>query len=93
MNRRDALLKFVVDEFLQGDASDIPDDLDLIANGVVDSLGLLKLVAFLEEQCGVSIAPEAMVPDSFRSIASIMALISQHAATAGPSIAPCATGS
>jgi len=95
MNRRDALVKFVVDEFLQGDAasSDIPDDLDLIANGVIDSLGLLKLVAFLEEHYAVSIPPEAMVPDAFRSIGSMMAVISPQLDTARQETGPCATGS
>jgi len=94
MSRRDALVKFVVDEFLQNDqASDLPDDLDLIANSVIDSLGLLKIVAFLEEHYGVSIAPEAMVPETFRSIGSMMALLSQQLDAARPGAGPCATGS
>jgi acyl carrier protein len=94
MNRRDALVKFVVDEFLLGDqTSDLPDDLDLIANSVIDSLGLLKIIAFLEDHYGVSIAPEAMVPETFRSIGSMMAVISQQLDGARPGTGPCATGS
>jgi acyl carrier protein len=94
MNHRDALVKFVVDEFLQNDeAIDLPDDLDLIANSVIDSLGLLKIIAFLEDHYGVSIAAEAMVPDTFRSIGSMMALISQQLDTARPGMGPCATDS
>jgi acyl carrier protein len=94
MSRRDALVKFVIEEFLQNDKpDDIPDDLDLIAIGVIDSLGLLKIVAFLEEHYCVSISPEAMVLDAFRSIGSMMAVILEQLDKDRGEAGPCATGS
>ncbi len=75
MNKREAIARFIADEFL-GDtqAKDIPDDLNLIDAGIVDSLGLLRIVAFLEEELRVVIEPEAMVPENLNSIQAILHL-------------------
>jgi acyl carrier protein len=82
MSKANALVRFIAKEFLHDEQqTDIPENLDLIATGVVDSLGLLRIVAFVEEHFQVAIEPEAMVPANFRSIASILAtLAAQHKA-------------
>lgn len=75
MNTREVIARFIADEFL-GDtqAKDIPDDLNLIDAGIVDSLGLLRIVAFLEEELAVVIEPEAMAPENLNSIQAILDL-------------------
>jgi len=76
MNTRERIARYIVEEFLPDTPADaIPDDLNLIESGVVDSLGLLKIVAFLEEDLGLSIAPEAMVPEHLSSIEALCALV------------------
>ena len=41
--------QFLVDEFLPDvNESDIAEEFDLIDNGVIDSLGLLKVIAWIE---------------------------------------------
>ena len=54
---------------------DLPGDLDLIQSGIIDSLGVLKLVAFLEGDYDLSIAPEELDADLYKSLNAIEALI------------------
>jgi acyl carrier protein len=83
---KDDLKRYIVDEFLPGeDGADLSDELDLIDAGILDSLGVLKLVAFLERSGDVLIEPEEMDADRFRTIASIVGLVgAKQGGTAAP---------
>ena len=68
--------QFLVDEFLPDvHESDIAEEFDLIDNGVIDSLGLLKVIAWIENQFRVSIDVNDMVPENFCSISAINAFL------------------
>lgn len=81
MNAREAIARFITEEFFLQDTSaeEIPDDLNLMDAGIVDSLGLLRIVAFLEEELGVVIEPEEMVPENLHSIQAILGLVNAQA--------------
>ena len=51
------------------------DEDDLIDSGVVDSLGIFQLIAFLEERFGVKIGDEEITPENFGTIAAIDRLV------------------
>ena len=73
-----AIKRFLVEEFLPDvSESEIGEDFDLIENGVVDSLGLLKVIAWLEGHSRVSFDIAEMVPDNFCSVAAIGAVLSR----------------
>ena len=59
-----------------GQRSELSDDFPLIENHVIDSMGLLHLVAWLESTFGVTIPDEEIVPANFGTIAAIDALVS-----------------
>lgn len=44
---------------------------NLLAQGVVDSLAIVKLILFLEERFPIRIGDEDIVPENFRSIESL----------------------
>lgn len=68
----------------QGPAQDLTDELPLIESHVVDSMVLLRLVAWLESEFGVTIADTEVVPSHFGSIAAISDLVAaKQAAAAG----------
>jgi acyl carrier protein len=50
-------------------------DRALIASGVVDSLRLMTLVTFVEEEFGLEVADEEIVPANFGTIGAIGSLI------------------
>jgi acyl carrier protein len=76
MEYAQAVKEFVLKEFLPDvPADDLADDLDLMANGVIDSLGLLKVIAWLEDRYGVDTDAVDLDPESFTSVAAIAAFL------------------
>ena len=70
------LREFILEAFLFGDESEVFDDGDsFMAKGIVDSTGVLELVAFLEEQFGVTVDDEEMVPANLDSIDNLAEFI------------------
>ena len=57
------------------------DDHDLLASGIIDSLGVTELVAFLEERFRVTIDSEEIVPENFRSVSGIEAFLGRKGLT------------
>ncbi len=58
-----------------GSPAELTDDLPLIENQVIDSMGLLRLVAWLESEYGVTIDDTEVVPSNFGSIEKIAELL------------------
>lgn len=76
MSPTEALREFIVSELhWNGNKEVLTPDYHLIENGVVDSLGLFMLVSFLEEQFGVEILDEELVPENFATIGALMKFI------------------
>jgi acyl carrier protein len=63
-----ALLVFVREDLLEGRDVEIDADTSLFEEGMVDSLGILRLIAFLEIQIGRTIADAEVVMEHFRTI-------------------------
>lgn len=60
-----------------GSRADLTNDLPLIENHVVDSLGLLRLVTTIESEFGIEIRGEDVVVANFGSIARIAAFVQE----------------
>lgn len=58
-----------------GSWSDVDEDYPLLAKGVIDSLGMLKLVSLIEEEYDVEIDDDDIVPDNWRTIRDIATLV------------------
>jgi len=71
-----AISSFIIDNFLFGDTSAAPaPDLPLVQSGLIDSTGILEIVAFLESAFGVQTADEDLAVDNFGSIATIVRFV------------------
>ena len=71
MSTSDVLREFIQKELAQGRGADIKPEDDLLANGVIDSLGILQVVQFVEQKFSFQIPDEDVVIDNFRSIAAL----------------------
>lgn len=67
---KNSLLKFINVELLN-DRANVTSEDELLMSGVVDSLGVMKLVAHLEGQLGVTVPPEDITIEHFSSIQTI----------------------
>ncbi len=56
-------------------------DHDLLASGLLDSLGFVELLLALERRFGIHVAMESLEPDNFRSIERIAAFIADQQQT------------
>jgi len=73
--------QFLLDEVMTGSAVDsIDHDEDLLGAGVVDSHGLMQLVAFLRSRYGMAVPDEALTPENFQTIAAIAAFVERERA-------------
>lgn len=61
------LAQFVADE-LVGDGSKVELDENLLGDGLVDSLGMLRLVGFIESSFDVLVKPDQFTIENFRSL-------------------------
>ena len=43
----------------------------LLKNGLIDSLGILEVVTFVENEFGIVVSDEELVPDNFGSVHSV----------------------
>jgi len=78
MEFKEQLKQYIVTEFLPGqNAVDLPADMDLLANGILDSLAVLKLVAHIENEYDISLEPEEIDPEHLSSVNAICAVIKQ----------------
>lgn len=67
---------FVEEEILvDGDVA-VADD-TLLLNGAMDSMGLMRLVAFLEEEFDVEIDDAEITEDNFRTVRDIARLVEE----------------
>lgn len=79
----DRIRTFIICQFLDNDTAAMPaDDVSLLETGVIASLDVLELIMFIEEEFGVSIADEDVVPENFQSVKDLSALVQSKAAPA-----------
>lgn len=72
MNTIDEIRSYVIEEFLPGtDPQEIPVDMDLLNSGIIDSLGLLKMIAWIETTFEVAVGDEDLDPENFRSLGTM----------------------
>ncbi len=51
---------------------------DLLEQGIIDSLGLMKLIDFLEKTFSIKTSDDEIVPENFQSLNSMVNLVQQH---------------
>ncbi|MBT8103721.1 MAG: acyl carrier protein [Gammaproteobacteria bacterium] len=75
------ILDYIRTEILHDAGCSIGVDDELLLDGVLDSLAVMRLVAFLEANTGTAIPPEDVTLENFRSIGAIAAYLDQPSAS------------
>lgn len=83
MDIRESIRGYIVANFLFGDASPLQNDaMSLLDNGIIDSVGVMELVAFLEQDHGLTIDDEDLVPENLDSVDNLVRFVSRKRAVA-----------
>jgi acyl carrier protein len=70
------LKKFITENFLPLSGLNVIKDSDsFMEKGVIDSTGVLELIAFVEDRFGIKVEDEEIIPDNLDSLASLTAYL------------------
>ncbi|MHB8079299.1 MAG: acyl carrier protein [Candidatus Krumholzibacteriia bacterium] len=76
MQLREQIRGFIIENFLFGDAEPLGDDaVSLLDNGIVDSVGVMEMVAWLEQNHGVKVEDQELVPENFDSVERLVRFV------------------
>jgi acyl carrier protein len=70
-NYLETVKEFVIDNFLFGSAENLNNDTHLLDKGIIDSTGVLELVAFIEDNFNITVKDDELVQDNFASLLAI----------------------
>lgn len=72
---RSKLRDFIREELARGQINVDIDTAPLVDIGIIDSLGIMKLVQFLEKEFGVLVSDDQLVPENFENLEAIGKLV------------------
>ena len=75
MNHIEAIREFIIKKFLYGKGERLKEDTSLVDEGIIDSLGILELVSFLEETFEIQFDDEEIVAENLENLKSIVDLV------------------
>ena len=71
----DRIRSFLVQQFPA--AKNISDDDPLLRNSLIDSLGILEVVTFLEKEFAIIVSDEELLPENFESVGRLSNFVRQ----------------
>ncbi len=77
MDTSTLLLDYIKKELLRGRNANLTVDTDLLGAGIVDSLGILQIVAFVDERLGRQIPDEDVTYENFHSVRALADYLAQ----------------
>jgi acyl carrier protein len=73
---QERLQAFVASEFAANrEGAPVGLDDGLLAEGIIDSMGVMQLVSFIEETLGIVVDDEDIVPENFQSLRAVADLV------------------
>ncbi len=76
MSVKKSIKEYIVNELVVDKQYDSLSDSDqLIESGIIDSLGIMKLIGFIEDNLSVQIDDMELIPENFSSVDAISSLV------------------
>jgi acyl carrier protein len=67
--------EFVIKNFIFEDDGSLTPETSFLDNGIIDSTGVLELIAFVEEAYGIKVKDHEIIPENFDSIRNIASFV------------------
>ena len=65
MKTIDILKKYIKENLRPDDPFNLDENQSLLESGIIDSLGIMKLVTFIEDEFQLKISDEELIPENF----------------------------
>ncbi len=73
---REEIRNYVLDNYLfTDDQSKLEDDNSFLETGILDSNGVMEIIFYLEDEYGVAISQEEMIPENLDSVSRIVKFV------------------
>jgi 2-hydroxymuconate-semialdehyde hydrolase len=69
------LRSFIVDQLLDGDGEDLDADTRLLEVGIIDSMTMINLIAFIERRFELLIPHADVTPTNFETLGAVVDLV------------------
>jgi len=77
---KETIKRYIVEKIV-GEEIDIANDASLFGEGIIDSLGNVKLISFLEKQYNITIEPGEITTENFDTVNQIVWFVEQKMKT------------
>lgn len=74
---KEELIGYIKKEFVEDPDEEIDENTPLMSSGLIDSLSIVSLVAFIDKKYGVKIPDEKGTVENFETITKIIDIINQ----------------
>jgi len=74
---KEELIAYIMKEFVEDPDQEINETTPLISSGLIDSLSIISLVAFIDKKFGVKIPDEKGTVENFETITKIIGTINE----------------
>jgi len=72
---------FVLESFLfTDDESALNNEDSFIEKGIIDSTGMLEIISFIENDFGIEVTDDEMIPENLDSVSNIVAFVAKKVA-------------
>ena len=78
MDTKSRIRAFVEKTFPLAATTPFRDEESLLDAGIVDSMGVLELVGFLEQEFGLKVTDEELTPENFSSVLSLSEFVKRR---------------
>jgi acyl carrier protein len=75
MSTKDIVKEFIVRELVREENFQLQDSDKLIETGIIDSMGIISLLGFLEAEFSIQIESDELVPENLDTVESISELV------------------
>ncbi len=76
MSMEQKIRKYILENYLfTNDESALKSDDSFLEKGIVDSTGILEVIFFLEEEFGIKVSEDEMIPENLDSVSNIVGFV------------------
>ena len=80
MNVQHEIRDYIKENILFGDGEKLDENVSFQESGILDSTGFLELITFVEQQFGVDIGDDELVPENFDTLKKMSTFVEQKLA-------------